>query len=73
MIIFFKCFFKNFPKFSNYLKINKAKDLIKKGYLKKYNNDALASASGFRATNTFYRVFKEDTGLSPKEYSENHK
>ena len=65
--------FKNFPKFSNYLKMNKAKDLIKKGYLKKYNNDALASASGFRATNTFYRVFKEDTGLSPKEYSENHK
>ncbi len=65
--------FKNFSKFSNYLKINKAKELIKKGYLKKYNIDALASASGFRATNTFYRIFKKEIGLTPKEYSKNHK
>ena len=65
--------FKNFSKFSDYLKINKAKELIKKGYLKKYNIDALASASGFRATNTFYRIFKKEIGLTPKEYSKNHK
>jgi len=64
--------FKNFSKFSNYLKINKAKELIKEGYLKKYNIDALAGASGFRATNTFYRIFKKEVGYTPKEYSENH-
>ena len=64
--------FKNFSKFSNYLKIYKAKELIKEGYLKKYNIDALASASGFRATNTFYRIFKKEVGLTPKKYSENH-
>jgi AraC-like DNA-binding protein len=64
--------FKNFSKFSNYLKINKAKELIKEGYLKKYNIDALAAASGFRATNTFYRIFKKEVGYTPKEYSENH-
>lgn len=64
--------FKNFSKFSNYLKIYKAKELIKEGYLKKYNIDALAGASGFRATNTFYRIFKKEVGLTPKKYSENH-
>ena len=64
--------FKNFSKFSNYLKINKAKELIKEGYLKKYNIDALAAASGFRAKNTFYRIFKKEVGYTPKEYSENH-
>ena len=64
--------FKNFSKFSNYLKIYKAKELIKEGYLKKYNIDALAGASGFRATNTFYRIFKKQVGLTPKKYSENH-
>ena len=64
--------FKNFSKFSNCLKINKAKELIKEGYLKKYNIDALAGASGFRATNTFYRIFKKEVGYTPKEYSENH-
>jgi len=64
--------FKNFSMFSNYLKINKAKQLLKEGYLKDYNIEGLAYASGFKAANTFYRIFKKETGLTPKMYAENH-
>ncbi len=64
--------FDNFKMFSNYLKIRKAKELIKNGYLKNYNIEALAEASGFKATNTFYRLFKDDTGITPKMFSDNY-
>ncbi len=64
--------FDNFKMFSNYLKIKKAKELIKNGYLKNYNIEALAEASGFKATNTFYRLFKDDTGITPKIFSDNY-
>ena len=64
--------FDNFKMFSNYLKIKKAKELIKNGYLKNYNIEALAEASGFKATNTFYRLFKDDTVITPKMFSDNY-
>lgn len=64
--------FDNFKMFSNHLKIKKAKELIKKGYLKNYNIEALAEASGFKATNTFYRLFKNETGITPKMFSDNY-
>ena len=64
--------FDNFKMFSNHLKIKKAKELIEKGYLKNYNIEALAEASGFKATNTFYRLFKNETGITPKMFSDNY-
>ena len=63
--------FDNFKMFINYLKVKKAKKLIKQGYLKNYNIEALAKASGFNATNSFYRIFKNETGLTPKMFLEN--
>ncbi len=63
--------FDNFKMFSNHLKIKKAKELIKKGYLKNYSIEALAQSSGFKATNTFYRLFKKETGITPKMFSDN--
>ena len=57
--------------FVNYLKVKKAKELIEGGYLRKYNIEALAKACGFKATNSFYRIFKNETGLTPKMFSEN--
>ena len=63
--------FDNFKMFVNYLKVKKAKELIKGGYLRKYNIEALAKACGFKATNSFYRIFKNETGLTPKMFSEN--
>ena len=63
--------FDNFKMFSNHLKIKKAKELIKKGYLKNFSIEALAQSSGFKATNTFYRLFKKETGITPKMFSDN--
>jgi len=63
--------FTNFKMFSNHLKIKKAKKLIRDGYLKNFNIEALACASGFKATNSFYRIFKNETGLTPKMFLEN--
>ena len=63
--------FDNFKMFINYLKVKKAKELIKGGYLRKYNIESLAKACGFKATNSFYRIFKNETGLTPKMFLEN--
>ena len=51
----------------------KAKELINDGYLKNYNIEALAKACGFKATNSFYRIFKNETGLTPKMFSDTTK
>ena len=63
--------FENFSTYSNHFKIEKAKKLIKNNYLKNYSVEALASASGFKAVNTFYRIFKNETGITPNTYAEN--
>ena len=65
--------FDNFKMFTNHLRVKKAKKLIKQGYLKNYNIEALAKASGFNATNSFYRIFKNETGLTPKMFSDTTK
>ena len=62
--------FENFSAYSNYFRIEKAKELIKLGYLEDYSIDALASASGFKAVNSFYRIFKSVTGKTPSKYAE---
>jgi len=62
--------FENFSAYSNHFKIEKAKELIKTGYLNDFSIDALASASGFKAVNSFYRVFKSVTGKTPSKYAE---
>ena len=53
-------------------KIEKAKELIKQGYLKEYSIDALSMASGFQAVNSFYRIFKAATGDTPSKYAQNN-
>ena len=62
--------FENFSAYSNHFKIEKAKELIKTGYLNNFSIDALASASGFKAVNSFYRIFKSVTGKTPSKYAE---
>ena len=62
--------FENFSAYSNYFRIEKAKELIKLGYLNNFSIDALASASGFNAVNSFYRIFKSVTGKTPSKYAE---
>ena len=60
--------FENFSAYSNHFKIEKAKQLIKAGYLDNFSIEALAIAAGFKAVNSFYRVFKSTTGLTPSKY-----
>ena len=62
--------FENFSAYSNHFRIEKAKELIKLGYLDDFSIDALASASGFKAVNSFYRIFKSVTGKTPSKYAE---
>ena len=64
--------FDNFSAYSNHFKIEKAKELIKQGYLKEYSIDALSMASGFQAVNSFYRIFKAATGDTPSKYAQNN-
>lgn len=54
--------------FSNYLdelRVSYAKECLKKT---KCSNEKIAEETGFGAVNSFYRVFKKYTGLSPKAY-----
>jgi YesN/AraC family two-component response regulator len=60
--------FENFSAYSNHFKIEKAKQLIKAGYLYDYSIEALADAAGFKAVTSFYRIFKSATGLTPSKY-----
>ena len=60
--------FENFSVYSNHFKIEKAKQLIKAGYLDNFSIEALSTAAGFKAVNSFYRVFKSTTGLTPSKY-----
>jgi AraC-like DNA-binding protein len=57
----------NFYVFINHFRIQKSKILLSK----MPNNHVIESVvteSGFKSRSTFYRVFKESTGLTPKEY-----
>ena len=65
--------FENFSEYSNYFRIQKSKELIKKGYLETFSIEALSLASGFKAVNSFYRIFKESTNQTPSKYSEKFK
>lgn len=63
--------FANFSTYVNTFKIKKAKALIDIGFLENYSIEGLAEKSGFGATNSFYRVFKNATGITPKQYAKN--
>ena len=62
--------FQNFSAYSNDFKINKAKKLIEQNYLQNYSIEALAAAAGFNAVNSFYRIFKSSTKMTPRSYAE---
>ena len=59
----------NFYAFVNELRIDFSKELL----ANLPNNlamDSVVTDSGFQSRSTFYRVFKESTGLTPKEFKE---
>jgi len=58
----------NFNDFVNSYRIQKAVELIEKGYLLKMNLQSLASETGFNSHQTFFRAFKKVKGCTPTEY-----
>ncbi|AXI10311.1 hypothetical protein CUC15_15830 [Oceanobacillus zhaokaii] len=56
----------NFKKHLNNLKINKAKELLKKG---NYKVNEVSALVGYKNVNTFIRTFKQQEGIPPGEFS----
>ena len=59
----------NFYTFINYHRIQKSKELLS-GMPENHVIESIITESGFKARSTFYRVFKEITGETPREYLE---
>lgn len=58
----------NFYSFINKMRIQEFKTLIKDQDYSKFDLESLAGFSGFNSKSTFYRVFKELEGCTPKEF-----
>lgn len=62
---------KKFIEWRNALKIAHACQLLKGGTAQTLTIEAIALASGFSSRVTFYRAFKQETGMTPSEYMDN--
>ena len=60
----------NFRSFLNRYRIDEAKRIIENGIqnTEQINLSEIYTSAGFNTTVSFYRVFKQVTGLTPKEY-----
>lgn len=58
----------NFNQLINSYRIEEAIEELKNGYLNKFTLDALWSKIGFSNRTTFYKRFKDTTGLTPVEF-----
>lgn len=58
----------NFANFVNAYRVNEIKNCMTQENLSRYTLKALAERCGFSSKATFYRVFKNITGMTPLEY-----
>lgn len=58
----------NFSNFINTYRVNEIKHRLNQDNLSKYTLKALSEQCGFGSKTTFYRVFKNVTGMTPLEY-----
>lgn len=58
----------NFANFINIYRVNEVKIRLNEENLSKYTLKALSEQCGFNSKTTFYRVFKNVTGMTPSEY-----
>lgn len=59
---------KSFSEYFNEMRVNEAKELIKKDMDKKLTNFAIAVDCGFRSESVFYINFKKITGMTPRQF-----
>jgi AraC-like DNA-binding protein len=60
----------NFYSFVNHYRVLKSKDLLKE-LPDSHVIESIITDSGFKSRSTFFRVFKEFTGITPREYWQN--
>jgi PAS domain S-box-containing protein len=63
----------NFQQFINFYRIEEAKHKIVKDSLSNLTLYGIALQCGFKNKSTFYKVFKEVTGFTPKDYVRTHR
>lgn len=54
------------------IRIKRAQDLIKSGYLDKYSVEALSEEVGYRSRTSFYNAFEQVTGEKLAQYRKSH-
>lgn len=59
-----------FKAYINHLRIQRAQQLIARGWLSRHTIDALATECGFSGRVHFYRIFKQTTSMSPSAYAQ---
>lgn len=64
---------KNFNRFLNEYRIEEARNLLTNPKNKGKNMEEIAQMSGFTNANTFFRQFKEQTGLTPTQFKNMNK
>lgn len=64
---------KNFSRFLNEFRIDEARNLLTNPDMEHKTMEEIALLSGFSSVNTFYRQFKEQSGLTPTQYKNMHK
>ncbi|NPD47758.1 tetratricopeptide repeat protein [Lentimicrobium sp. S6] len=60
----------NFNSFINQLRVEEAKELLTDESSDNYTLDAIAEMSGFNSVSSFYRIFKDHTGITPKRFKD---
>jgi|GEM_PF-1983229 len=65
--------YRNFTEFAHKHCVKKAQALLSDKKCDRYSLDAIGHKAGFRSTSAFYKVFSKFTGMTPKQWRENHK
>jgi AraC-like DNA-binding protein len=63
----------NFYNFINKYRVEEAKKLLASAKMEELNIVGIAFASGFNSKTTFNTTFKKMVGISPSQYSKQHK
>ena len=63
----------NFKEFINQYRIEEAKKRLKAPESRQFTIDFIAKECGFNSLATFYRIFKKEVGITPKQFIKSNK